>query len=118
MARLTLFYHLQDVNAEQAIIELAGTADFNKLRSVDDLPWIEQLEANHIDVAIIELSSLSREDYLGLLDNTALSNIEFIFLSDGQPNPNLDQLMSNFACYHFRKPYDMTLISDIFADFA
>lgn len=118
MARLTLFYHLQDVNAEQAIIELAGAADFNKLRSVDDLPWIEQLEANHVDVAIIELSSLSREDYLGLLDNTALSNIEFIFLSDGQPNPNLDQLMSNFACYHFRKPYDMTLISDIFADFA
>lgn len=118
MARLTLFYHLQDVNAEQAILELAGAADFNKLRSVDDLPWIEQLEANHVDVAIIELSSLSREDYLGLLDNVALSNIEFIFLSDGQPNPNLDQLMSHFAGYHFRKPYDMTLISDIFADFA
>ncbi|SUI71677.1 sigma-54 interaction domain-containing protein [Shewanella baltica] len=118
MARLTLFYHLQDVNAEQAILELAGAADFNKLRSVDDLPWIEQLEANHVDVAIIELSSLSREDYLGLLDNAALSNIEFIFLSDGQPNPNLDQLMSHFAGYHFRKPYDMTLISDIFADFA
>lgn len=118
MARLTLFYHLQDVNAEQAILELAGAADFNKLRSVDDLPWIEQLEANHVDVAIIELSSLSREDYLGLLDNAAFSNIEFIFLSDGQPNPNLDQLMSHFAGYHFRKPYDMTLISDIFADFA
>ncbi|MDT3318275.1 sigma-54 dependent transcriptional regulator [Shewanella sp. SP1S2-4] len=118
MARLTLFYHLQDVNAEQAILELAGAADFNKLRSVDDLPWIEQLEVNHVDVAIIELSSLSREDYLGLLDNVALSNIEFIFLSDGQPNPNLDQLMSHFAGYHFRKPYDMTLISDIFADFA
>lgn len=118
MARLTLFYHLQDVNAEQAILELAGAADFNKLRSVDDLPWIEQLEANHVDVAIIELSSLSREDYLGLLDNVVLSNIEFIFLSDGQPNPNLDQLMSHFAGYHFRKPYDMTLISDIFADFA
>ncbi|WP_413493065.1 sigma-54 interaction domain-containing protein [Shewanella baltica] len=118
MARLTLFYHLQDVNAEQAILELAGAADFNKLRSVDDLPWIEQLEANHVDVAIIELSSLSREDYLGLLDNVALSNIEFIFLSDGQPNPNLDQLMSHFAGYHFRKPYDMTLISDIFGDFA
>ena len=67
MARLTLFYHLQDVGAEQAIIELAGAADFNKLRSVDDLPWIEQLGANHVDVAIIELSSLSREDYLVLL---------------------------------------------------
>ncbi|MBW3514745.1 sigma-54 dependent transcriptional regulator [Shewanella oncorhynchi] len=118
MARLTLFYHLQDVGAEQAIIELAGAADFNKLRSVDDLPWIEQLGANHVDVAIIELSSLSREDYLVLLDNTAMSNIEFIFLSDGQPNPNLDQLMSHFAGYHFRKPYDMPLISEIFADFA
>lgn len=117
MARPTLFYHLQDVGAEQALVRLAGAAEFNKMRSVDELSWLSQLEANPIDVAIIELAHLSREDYLGLMNNAALANIEFIFLSDGQPNPNLDQLMSKYAGYHFRQPYDMSLISDTLADF-
>lgn len=118
MARPTLFYHLQDLGAEQALIQLDGALAFNKLRSVDDSPWLAQLEANHVDVAVIEFPLLSREDYQGLMENAAMSGIEFIFLSDGQPNPNLDKLMSQYAGYHFRQPYDMTLISEILGDFA
>lgn len=118
MARPTLFYHLQDLGAEQALVQLEGALHFNKLRSIDDLPWLAQLEANHVDVAVIEFPCLSHEDYLDLMKNAAMSGIEFIFLSNGQPNPNLDKLMAQYAGYHLRKPYDMSLISSILIDFA
>ena len=118
MTRPTLFYHLHDIGSEQALIQLEGAKEFNKLRSVDDISWLAQLESNRIDVAIIELPRLSHEDYLSLIESAAMTHIEFIFLSDGQPNPHLDKLMSQCAGYHFRQPYDMALISDTLAEFA
>ncbi|MCU7995012.1 sigma-54 dependent transcriptional regulator [Shewanella glacialipiscicola] len=117
MTRPTLFYHLHDIGSEQALIQLEGAKEFNKLRSVDDISWLAQLESNRIDVAIIELPRLSHEDYLSLIESAAMTHIEFIFLSDGQPNPHLDKLMSQCAGYHFRQPYDMGLISDTLAEF-
>lgn len=118
MIRPTLFYHVQDLEIEQALVQLDGAQTFNKLRSIDDLSWISQLEANRIDVAIIELPRLSREDYLGLLETNAISDVEFIFISDGLPNPHLDKLMSKYAGYHFRKPIDMSLLCETLSDFA
>lgn len=79
MIRPTLFYHLQDFETEQALVQLEGAQTYNKLRSTDDLSWISQLEANRIDVAIIELPRLSREDYLALLESSAIADVEFIF---------------------------------------
>ena len=76
MIRPTLFYHLQDVETEQALVKLEGAQTYNKLRSSDDLSWISQLEANRIDVAIIELPRLSREDYLALLESSAIADVE------------------------------------------
>src|SRR5690606_16879126 len=102
MTRPTLFYHLHDIGTEQALIQLEGAKEFNKLRSVDDISWLAQLESNRIDVAIIELPRLSHEDYLSLIESATMTHIEFIFLSDGQPNPHLDKLMSQCAGYHFR----------------
>ena len=118
MIRPTLFYHLQDFETEQALVQLEGAQTYNKLRSTDDLSWISQLEANRIDVAIIELPRLSREDYLALLESSAIADVEFIFLSDGLPNPHLDTLLSKYAGYHFRKPIDMSLLCETLADFA
>lgn len=118
MVRPVLFYHLRDPASAQAYTALEGAQAFNKIRSLDHEPWLAQLAAQHVDVALIELTLLSQEDYLSLIESGLMSDIDFIFLSDGQPNPNLDKLMSKGAGYHFRKPFDMSLISDTLADFA
>ena len=39
MIRPTLFYHLQDVETEQALVKLEGAQTYNKLRSSDDLSY-------------------------------------------------------------------------------
>ncbi|KVX01630.1 sigma-54 interaction domain-containing protein [Shewanella frigidimarina] len=119
MPRPTLFYHLhRRQEGEARLLALPSCQHFNKIASSVDQPWLDQLHSNSIDVAIIELSHLSQQEYAELTDSTLMSNIEFIFLSEGKPDPNLDHLMSKMAGYHFRQPYDADIINDTLEDFA
>ncbi|WP_434927714.1 sigma-54 interaction domain-containing protein [Shewanella sp. HL-SH8] len=118
MAGPILFYHLLHPQTATRLLQVASCRHFNKIASITELPWPTQLEASNADVAIIEVSQLSQADYASLTGNALMSDIEFIFLSEGKPNPNLDKLMSEGAGYHFRQPYDMELIDDTLSDFA
>ncbi|QDE32968.1 sigma-54 interaction domain-containing protein [Shewanella polaris] len=119
MPRPTLFYHLhRRQEGEARLLALPSCQHFNKIASSVDQPWLDQLHSNSIDVAIIELSQLSQQEYAELTDSALMSDIEFIFLSEGKPNPNLDHLMSKSAGYHFRQPYDADVINDTLEDFA
>ncbi|MGK0250275.1 MAG: DNA-binding NtrC family response regulator [Oleispira sp.] len=118
MARPTLFYHLhRRQEGEARLLALPSCQHFNKIASSVDQPWLDQLKNNSIDVAIIELSQLSQQEYAELTDSALMFDMEFIFLSEGKPNPNLDHLMSKIAGYHFRQPYDADLINDTLEDF-
>lgn len=118
MASPILFYHLLHPQTATQLLKSPSCKHFNKIATITELPWLTQLEASNADVAIIEVSQLSQADYVSLTDNALMSDIEFIFLSEGKPNPNLDKLMSEGAGYHFRQPYDMELIDDTLSDFA
>ncbi|MGZ9899941.1 sigma-54 interaction domain-containing protein [Shewanella gaetbuli] len=118
MGRPVLFYHVQHFQTAQQIINLPSAKLFDKIESSIELDWLPQLENANVDVAIIELSHLSPADLATVTESELMSDIEFIFLSEGQPAPNLDKLMSFGAGYHFRQPFDMALIDDTLADFA
>lgn len=118
MVRPTLFYHLQDPKAERALMRSSGAAHFDKIASIATESWLSQLENIQVDVALISNPQLSNEDYLKLVNSAIMSDREFIFFTDGQPNPYLDKLMSKGAGYHFRQPHDMALINDTLEDFA
>jgi DNA-binding NtrC family response regulator len=118
MARPTLFYHLQDPKAERALMRSSAAAHFDKIASIPTESWLSQLENIQVDVALISNPQLSHEDYLNLVNSAMMSDREFIFFTDGQPNPYLDKLMSKGAGYHFRQPHDMALINDTLEDFA
>lgn len=118
MGRPVLFYHLRQPQTQTQLLQVAASQHFNKIASSVDQPWLTQLEDNAADVAIIELANLSQQDYLDIANSALMSDIEFIFLSEGKPNPNLDKLMATGAGYHFRQPYDMTLIDETLEDFA
>tara|TARA_R110001583_G_scaffold54634_2_gene166946 strand:+ start:3071 stop:4435 length:1365 start_codon:yes stop_codon:yes gene_type:complete len=118
MPRPTLFYHLHRQEGEARLLALPSSQHFNKIASSVDQSWLDQLKSNSIDVAIIELSQLSQQEYAELTDSSIMSDIELIFLTEGKPNPNLDHLMSKTAGYHFRQPYDADVINDTLEDFA
>lgn len=118
MPRPTLFYHLHRQEGEARLLALPSSQHFNKIASSVDQSWLDQLKSNSIDVAIIELSQLSQQEYAELTDSSIMSDIELIFLTEGKPNPNLDHLMSKTAGYHFRQPYDADVINDTLEDIA
>jgi DNA-binding NtrC family response regulator len=118
MTRPILFCHLQDREAELALMRSSAADNFEIVTSKPSCSWLSQLETEKVDVALISNPQLSQQDYLKLIESDIMSNMEFIFFTDGQPNLNLDKLMSKGAGYHFRKPYDMALINETLEDFA
>jgi DNA-binding NtrC family response regulator len=118
MGRPVLFYHMRQPQTQTQLLQVPGCKHFNKIASSIEQSWLAQLEDNAVDVAIIELANLSQQEYVDIANSELMADIEFIFLSEGKPNPNLDKLMATGAGYHFRQPYDMTLIDDTLEDFA
>lgn len=57
-----------------------------------------------------------------LLDSLLKSHLhfykDFIFISQGDPNPTLDELMRQGAGYHFREPVDIEQVKEVLADFS
>ncbi|KZZ39990.1 sigma-54-dependent Fis family transcriptional regulator [Oleiphilus sp. HI0118] len=46
----------------------------------------------------------------------SLDNVDFMFFSDGNPNPALDTLMAKGGGYHFRTPFNETAINEALED--
>ncbi|WP_020410122.1 sigma-54 interaction domain-containing protein [Hahella ganghwensis] len=68
------------------------------------------------DVAIIEVTDFDEGDHLKLLDTNLATEIDFIFISDGEPNPSLDKTMLRCAGYHYRQPVDLERVNETLLD--
>src|SRR5690606_4168229 len=110
MTRPRLFMHVQDQELANQLMQSAVVRQFVLSRSSDAMPWSEQLLQQSGDLAFIQADKHSKADYQRLIDSRLLAEIDFIVVSDGNPDPMLDQLMRCGAGYHFRQPLDMASI--------
>ncbi|WP_166838169.1 sigma-54 interaction domain-containing protein [Rheinheimera pleomorphica] len=117
MTRPRLFMHVQDQELANQLMQSAVVRQFVLSRSSDAMPWSEQLLQQSCDLAFIQADKHSKADYQRLIDSRLLAEIDFIVVSDGNPDPMLDQLMRCGAGYHFRQPLDMASIFDTLQDF-
>lgn len=112
-----LFLHVEDTTLAEQLLQSSAVRRFVVTKSSDDISWAEQLLNQRYDVACIEAGPGSKSEYEKLLHSTVLAEIDFIFISSGEPDQTLDQLMRRGAGYHFREPLDLPRIFDTLLDF-
>ncbi|WP_215398754.1 sigma-54 interaction domain-containing protein [Rheinheimera oceanensis] len=117
MTQPRLFLHVQDSGLATQLLQSPAVRRFVVVRSSDSAPWSEQLQQQPCELAFIQADKHSQADYQRLLNSKLLTEIDFIVVSDGSPDPVLDQMMRSGAGYHFRQPLDMACILDILQDF-
>ncbi|EKE84704.1 sigma-54 interaction domain-containing protein [Idiomarina xiamenensis] len=117
MGRPSLFIFMDDLELLQELQRLPVLQEFIVTISSDTDAWPQQLQAGNFDAAIIEAKQFDQEHFDFLNQHHLLSDIDFIFLSSGKPNPYLDKMMLRGAGYHFRKPYHLNRIGTTLSDF-
>lgn len=81
-----------------------------------DTDWIEALAQSQPYATIIEVDQFDAHDYQRFIDCEAIQDIEFIFLSNGEPNQDFDQLMCANGFFHYRTPIDLAMLEHSLAD--
>ncbi|MFC4654157.1 sigma-54 interaction domain-containing protein [Rheinheimera marina] len=117
MNQARLFLHLHSAELSTQLLCAEQAKGFVLCQSELSQPWVEQLQASQADLALIEYHQAEAEQYQLLQQTELLSSTEFIFVSQGVPDPALDQLMRKGACYHFRQPLDLPVLLDVLQDF-
>ncbi|MEO9654224.1 sigma-54 interaction domain-containing protein [Marinomonas sp.] len=117
MARPTLLLKLDDDHLTTQIHALTALENFETTAIERQNNWVEILQERRPDVAIIEVSNFSYDEYQQLTENPLIDTIDLIIISSGAPNKHLDMLMNNGAIFHYRTPIDMTLLEDTLTDF-
>jgi len=117
MKQPRLFMHVHDTEFAAQLLQSSAVRRFVVVRSSDAAPWSEQLLQQPCDLAFIQADQHSKADYQRLAASNLMAEIDFIVISDGSPDPDLDQMMQSGAGYHFRQPLDMACILETLQDF-
>lgn len=112
MSLPTLFLRIQDVALQEV---LASCEERHKFKLLDVDPqsdWIFQFQQQIPDVAILEVSHFTDQDFQNLASIDEIYDMDLVIISSGTPNKNLDKLMSLGAIFHYRKPVDVSVLAD------
>ena len=105
-----LFMHVQDPLLASNLLSIQSVRQYELNISHQDKNWLDQLTAAQCDVALIEVNSLHDTALKELINSPILYQTEFLFFSQGGPDPILDKLMHKGAGFHYRAPFNLKLI--------
>lgn len=111
-----LFLHLHDIELETTLLQAAETKRFVLVRSHEQESWPEQLQHADCPLALVQTNNLSQHEYQFILQHSLLNQTDVVFISNGQLDPLLDQLLQQYACYHLCWPVAPEAITAILAD--
>ena len=117
MNKPRLFMHVQDTELARQLMQSAVVRQFMVVASSDTAPWPEQLLQQKVDAVLLQAERFQSSALSQLIDSGILAELDFIIVSDGKPDPVLDQLMRCGAGYHFRQPLDLGCLLDTLQDF-
>ncbi|MBJ7554422.1 sigma-54 interaction domain-containing protein [Marinomonas spartinae] len=106
-----LFMHTRDPLLASALLGLSGVRQFELSISNQTDSWLEQLSESGCQIALIEIDSLKDQALANLDNSSLLQSVEFLFFSQGEPDPMLDNLMSKGAGFHYRAPFNYDLVN-------
>lgn len=117
MSHPRLFLHYDDALVENQLLKLPGLYKFTLVKSSNQSCWVEQLAHSDCDFAVLCLQEISSAELSKLSESNALKNIDFLILSGGTPNAELDALLLRYAGYHYRAPFNFEHVEATLTDF-
>lgn len=115
MQHIRLFLHLDSTELESTLLASGICKRFVVVRSNDHSAWPEQLQQADCQLALIQTPVVSNTDYQLLIEQGVLNHTDAIFISHGDNNALLNQLVQDYACYHLQHPEPQPIL-DILQD--
>lgn len=108
----SLFMYIQSETLNDHILRLEPVKNFSVISDSVSGDWIDTIEEQKPNLAIIEVTRFTHEDYQRLKTSSTIQNMELILISSGTPNSHLDNLMGVSAIFHYRQPVDMAVLEE------
>lgn len=115
MVKPKLLVSLQDTKLKRHVINLDPIGQYSLLEAPED-EWIDTLKEESIDVAVVQVDIFDDRDLNALTDCNLLTDIDVIFISEGDPNAHVDKAMMRGVSYHLRSPVDYQFLSELLTD--
>lgn len=117
MPQPRLFLHVEDPLLESHLMRLPALRQFMLVKSAAHTCWVEQLARSECASALICLQHFDAQQLQRVQDTQALKGVDFMVLSSGKPNPNIDNLLLRKAGYHYRQTFNFDHIEVTLTDF-
>lgn len=115
MSRPKIFIYIQDKPLLQQLSDLPQLHQCERIFATEN--WLEALQQAAADLVLLQATAVTTTELQQLTGNPLLLQRQWLFFSDGMPNPKLDRLIHNGAGYHFRPPLDNKLLTEVLEDF-
>ncbi|KFZ38546.1 ATPase AAA [Shewanella mangrovi] len=112
-----IFVYIQQDRLQKQLSSVLARRGCHFIYPAADAQWQDELLNADADLALIEVADDMRAGLIQLHDTRLPSQLEWILISDGQPNPDLDQLIRRSAGFHLRPPLDLKLLQELMDDF-
>jgi len=107
---------LTDSELENRLLENPVIQQFSLVERDMDCSWVEQADAAHPDIVLAQVDQFDSASLEKLIESNVLNSTEVLFISDGTPNPAIDEAMKKGVSYHLRQPIDMGFLEGLFEE--
>lgn len=116
MAQAKLLTSIVTAKLQEQVFALDAFSLYKQTSPKPNEDCISALERENADVAIIELMDFDKEDLQRLIATKKLISMDIILISDGEPNPYIDNAMRNGVSYHMRFPLDAEILQEFLSE--
>ncbi|KZY62852.1 sigma-54-dependent Fis family transcriptional regulator [Oleiphilus sp. HI0071] len=113
MSQARTFIHVSNSDLQTLLMQLPAMKRCIVTSGSELGFWLEECIELEANIAIIDMDAVTARE---LSQVESLDNVDFMFFSDGNPNPALDTLMAKGGGYHFRTPFNETAINEALED--
>lgn len=117
MPRPRLFLHIKDASLDKCLRSLPVLSKFSLITTSGDSGWPTQMVTAKPAVALVEINQLCDTERQQLRQLRPFHRLDYIILSQGSPNPDIDNQLLHHAGFHFRAPYCLQHIEATLEDF-
>ncbi len=116
MKKPRAFVYLESEQQRDLLNQCLALGDFDIYQSTGD--WAQELIELAPSIAIIECDAITKAQSERLIGAGVLNTVEFVFVSSGTPDPQLDDLVKQSAAVHLRPPVDPEYLQELCNDLA
>lgn len=117
MATPKIFVYIQQDTLKKQLASVLARKGCHFIYAADDESWEQALLDADVDLALIEMTEDMSVGLERIKQSKLPGELEWVFISDGQPNPTLDTLIRSGAGFHLRPPIELKLLQEVLDDF-